>query len=94
MSKFLFIPFSALSGLLAGFIGKRAFRGVWSLIDKQEPPDPKRRDASWGKVVAALLLQGAIFSAARGIVDRASRKGFSKLTGSWPGESGPSQAHS
>jgi hypothetical protein len=92
MSKLLFFPVRALSGLVAGFIGKRTFRGLWSLLDKQEPPDPKQRDVSWGKVIAALLLQGAVFSAARGIVDRASRKGFSRLTGSWPGESDPPSA--
>jgi hypothetical protein len=92
MSRLLFIPVSALNGLLAGFIGKKTFRGLWSLLDKQEPPDPKQRDASWGKVIAALLLQGAVFGAARGIVDRASRKGFSRLTGSWPGEGDPPRA--
>jgi hypothetical protein len=92
MSKILFIPFSLLGGLLAGVIGKKVFEGVWSLVDKEEPPDPSHRDAPWKKVLPALLLEGAIFRAARGVVDRASRKGFSKMTGSWPGEERPEPA--
>jgi hypothetical protein len=85
MSRILFIPFSALGGLLAGVIGKRTFASLWSLLSKEAPPDPKRPDARWSKLILALLLQGAIFRAVRGIVERASRQGFSKLTGSWPG---------
>jgi hypothetical protein len=92
MAKILFIPFSALGGLVAGFIGKRMFARVWSLIDRDQPPDPRRRDVPWKKVIPALLLEGAIFRAVRGIVDRASRQGFSRATGSWPGEERPHPA--
>jgi hypothetical protein len=89
MAKILFVPVSVLSGLLAGVLGKKLFEGLWSLVDREQPPDPKHRDVSWGKVVAALILEGAIFRAVRGVVDRASRQAFSKATGSWPGEERP-----
>jgi hypothetical protein len=89
MAKILFVPVSVLSGLVAGVLGKKLFEGLWSLVDREQPPDPKHRDASWGKVVAALMLEGAIFRAVRGVVDRASRQAFSKATGSWPGEKRP-----
>ncbi|HWX51946.1 MAG TPA: DUF4235 domain-containing protein [Solirubrobacteraceae bacterium] len=89
MAKILFAPVSVLTGLVAGVLGKKLFKGLWSLVDREQPPDPKRRDASWGKVVAALVLEGAIFRAVRGVVDRASRQAFSKATGSWPGEERP-----
>jgi Protein of unknown function (DUF4235) len=85
VSSVLFAPLRILSGLLAGFIGKKAFQSAWSLLDREQPPDPKHRDAQWRKLIPALLLEGAIFHAVRGIVDRASRAGFSKATGSWPG---------
>jgi hypothetical protein len=85
VSKILFLPFGVIGGLISGAIGKRAFRRVWSMLDNDEPPDPARRDASWTKLILALVLEGAIFRAVRGIVDRASRQGVSKLTGSWPG---------
>jgi hypothetical protein len=89
MAKILFIPVSVISGLVAAALGKKLFEGLWSLVDHEQPPDPKHRDVSWGKVVAALILEGAIFRAVRGVVDRASRQAFSKATGSWPGEERP-----
>lgn len=89
MSKILFAPVSAIGGRLAGLIGKRVFARVWSLVDGERPPDPKRRDLPWSKLFVGLLLEGAIFRAARGLVDRASRQGFSKLTGTWPGDQRP-----
>jgi Protein of unknown function (DUF4235) len=89
MSKILFLPFSVLAGLVAGLIGKKLFEQLWSLFDKEEPPDPKHRDVPWKKVIPALVLEGAIFRAVRGIVDRASRKAFTKVSGTWPGEERP-----
>jgi hypothetical protein len=86
MSKLLFIPVRVLGLRVAGLVGKRLFAALWSLTDPREAPDPKQRDVPWRKVIAVLVLQGAVFNAVRGIVDRALRQGFSKLTGSWPGE--------
>jgi hypothetical protein len=86
MSRILFAPIRALSGVLAGLIGKWLFARAWSAVGSDSPPDPKRRDVPWRTLLVGLLLEGAIFRAARGLVDRASRQGFSKLTGSWPGE--------
>lgn len=86
--KILFLPVGALGGLLAGMLGKKVFRGLWSAIDEHEPPEPQRRDVTWPKLAAALLLEGAIFRAVRGLVDHGSRRLFSELTGAWPGDQG------
>jgi Protein of unknown function (DUF4235) len=85
MTKILFLPFSVVGGILAGFVGKKTFEGLWHLFDDQEAPDPKDREIAWMRLVAALLLQGAIFRTVRGLMDRGSRSAFSKLTGTWPG---------
>jgi hypothetical protein len=87
--KFLFMPLSIATGLVAGMIGKRLFEHVWSWIDEEEPPDPKHREATWTKVIAAAALQGAVFRAVRALADRGSRVGFANVTGSWPGEEEP-----
>ena len=89
IAKILFIPFSVVGGLLAGFVGKKVFEQVWGLIDKEEPPGPKRRETSWFKLIAALALEGAIFRAVKGAFDHGSRSSFAKLTGIWPGEQRP-----
>jgi len=92
MSKVLFLPFSIASSLLAGLIGKKVFAAIWSVFDNEEPPEPKHHYVSWKKIIPALILEGAIFRAVRGIVDRAARTAYSRATGAWPGEEQPKSA--
>ena len=84
--KLMFTPFRIAGGVLAGIVGKRLFDRAWRLIDDREVPDPERRGVSWPKLAAALLLQGAIFRAARGLFDHGARSFFTRVTGRWPGE--------
>lgn len=92
MGKLLFIPFSIVGGLIAGFLSKKVFDLAWGLVDDEEPPEPEHRDVSWAKLAIAMALQGAIFRMMRGLSDRASRKAFHRLTGEWPGQQEPEQA--
>jgi hypothetical protein len=87
--KFLFLPISIAGGLLAGLIAKKLFEQLWGLVDDQEPPEAKHREVDHGKLAAALLLEGAIFRFTRGFIDHGARRGFHRLTGSWPGEEAP-----
>jgi len=87
--KLIFTPFSIVLGLIAGVIGKKVFEQVWGLIDEEEPPSPEHRKFSWPKLVAALVLEGAIFRLVKGLVDHGARSSFAGLTGSWPGEEAP-----
>ncbi len=89
--KFLFIPFSVVGGLIAGFIGKKIFEQIWSLFDDEEPPESEHREATWGKVIAAGALQGAVFRGTKMAVDRGMRTAFANTTGTWPGEERPDQ---
>lgn len=89
MSKVLFAPFSIAGGLLAGLISRKLFRGLWSLVDDEEAPDPKFLDIDVRKLVPALLVEGAIFRVVRGLFDHGARRTFNVLTGSWPGERRP-----
>jgi hypothetical protein len=92
MSKLLFVPFSVIGGILAGAIGKKSFEMLWGAFDDQEAPDPQHREVSLKKLIPALVLQGAIFRAIRGLVDHGTRHAFQKMTGSWPGEEKPEPA--
>ena len=87
--KILFIPFSIVGGLMAGFLGKKIFEQVWGVIDDEEPPEPTHRDAGWGKLIAAAALEGAIFRTTRAVVEHGSRSAFASVVGSWPGEEAP-----
>jgi hypothetical protein len=87
--KIIFLPISIVGGILGGLIGKKLFEAAWGLIDNEEAPEPKHREIEYGKLAAALLLEGAIFRLVRGFVDHAARHGFERLTGAWPGEEAP-----
>jgi hypothetical protein len=87
--RFVFAPFSIVGGLLAGLVAAKIFNQIWGLIDKHEPPEAKHREISPVKLAAALMLEGAIFRLVRGAFDHSARRGFKRLTGSWPGEEAP-----
>jgi hypothetical protein len=89
--RLLFAPFSIIAGLLAGFLGKKLFEQVWSLIDDEKPPESENRQATWGKVIAAAAIEGAIFRATKEAVDRGARVAFANTTGTWPGNEQPDQ---
>lgn len=89
MTKILFIPFSVGGGLLAGVVAGKVFDQIWGLIDQEEPPQAGHRDVSWGKLMAAAALEGAIFRMAKEATDHGSRHGFAQLTGAWPGQEEP-----
>lgn len=87
--KFLFAPIGIVGGLIAGIISKNIFDFIWSRITGEEAPEPEHREISWPVLLGALALEGAIFRISRGLVERSSRVGFYRLTGSWPGEEEP-----
>ena len=89
VAKLFFIPVSITAGLLAGVVGKKLFNGLWGVIDQEEPPDSKHRDISWGRLLLAGAIQGAIFRAVKEATDHASRRAFYRTTGTWPGEKRP-----
>ena len=83
------MPISILSGLLAGFVGKKLFDGIWGAFDEEEPPESKHLEISWMKLLLAGAIQGAIFRAVREVADHGSRRAFMRVTGTWPGEERP-----
>jgi Protein of unknown function (DUF4235) len=89
MAKVLFIPISITAGLLAGAVGKKLFNGLWGTIADEDPPDSKHRDISWGLLIVAGAIQGAIFRAVKEATDHALRRAFYRTTGTWPGEKHP-----
>ena len=89
--KVVFVPISIAGGLLAGVIGQKVFERLWGLVAEEEPPDPKHRDIKLLKLAVALILEGAIFRLLRGFFDHGARRGFARMTGSWPGEQSPEE---
>jgi len=90
--KFVFLPISIVLGLVAGQLSKKLFDFMWSRFDEEEAPRPKHREINVPKLLIALVIEGAVFRVVKGLVDHASRRGFAKATGAWPGEDAPERA--
>jgi len=84
--KLLFAPIGIVAGLLAGMVAQKGFDRLWAVFDEEEPPEPDQRDASYPKLIAALVVEGAVFRLTKGLVDHGVRGGFARMTGTWPGE--------
>jgi hypothetical protein len=91
MSKLIFTPVSIVAGLLAGLAGKKLFRGLWRVVDKERPPKPEERPVAIGMLALALAMEGALFRLVKGLAEHGSRHAFAQLTGSWPGETPEAQ---
>ena len=87
--RIAFMPLGIAAGLLAGQISKKIFDFIWSRIDDEEAPHPKHREIDLVKLVPALVVEGALFRVVRGLVDHGPRRGFARISGTWPGEQRP-----
>ncbi len=85
------MPIGIVGSFVAAFAGKAVFTRIWTVIDEEEPPDPKHRRVTWSKLLVAAALEGAIFRIIRAGFDHGVRSGVANLTGSWPGEEAPEQ---
>ena len=89
MGQILFRPISLISGLIAGLTSKQLFGLIWGAIDDEQAPEPQHANVSYAKLVAALIIEGALFGLIRGLTDHEARRGYARLTGSWPGDPEP-----
>jgi hypothetical protein len=84
--KLLFKPFSLIAGVIAARIGKAIFTGLWSKVDRAEPPEPTAPEAPMPKVVGAAVLEAATMAGVAAAADRLAAQAFHHLTGIWPGK--------
>ena len=86
-AKLAYRPVGLIAGLVAGAISGAIFKQVWKLVAKEDDaPTALQSEYKMREVVIAAAIQGAIFAATKAAVDRAGARGFTKLTGSWPGD--------
>jgi hypothetical protein len=90
MVKLPYKPVGLLASVLGGTLAAATFKKVWKLA-AGEDETPKATDAhrGWPEVLAAAVLQGALFAVVKAAIDRTAATGTHKLTGTWPGDEGP-----
>jgi hypothetical protein len=87
VNKLLYRPLGMLFGVLGGLAASALFGQVWKLITgTEEAPTPTQKDRSWGEVLLAASVQGAIFGLVKAAIDRGGAAGYNRLTGEWPGD--------
>ena len=86
-AKLVYRPIGLLGGVLAGVVSGAVFKQIWKRVaDEDEAPHALESEYSMKEVVLAAAIQGAIFAATKAAIDRAGARGFTKLTGNWPGD--------
>jgi hypothetical protein len=91
--KLLFAPVGLAAGFVAGLAAQKAFERLWAAFDDEGPPEPAQRDASYPRLISALLVEGAVFRLTKGVVDHGARRAFARATGRWPGEESSAVNH-
>jgi hypothetical protein len=86
-AKLAYRPIGLVGGILAGIVSGAIFKQVWKRVaNEDDAPGALESEYSMREVVLAAAIQGAIFAATKAAIDRAGARGFTKLTGSWPGD--------
>jgi hypothetical protein len=85
VNKLVFKPVSLAAGVAGGVIAGAIFKQVWKRIaGEDDTPNATDEERSWGEILAAAAIQGAIFALVKAAVDRGSAEGVKKISGTWP----------
>lgn len=86
-AKLAYRPVGLIAGIVAGAVSGAIFKQIWKLVAKEDDaPTALQSEYKMREVVLAAAIQGAIFAAVKAAVDRAGARGFTQLTGTWPGD--------
>ncbi len=86
-AKLAYRPVGLIAGIAAGAVSGAIFKQVWKHVaDADDAPSALKSEYRMREVVLAAAIQGAIFAATKAAIDRAGARGFTKLTGTWPGD--------
>ncbi len=86
-AKIAYRPIGLVGGVLAGTVSGILFKQIWKRVaNAEDAPGALQSEYRMREVVLAAAIQGAIFAATKAAIDRAGARGFTKLTGTWPGD--------
>ncbi|PZR52172.1 hypothetical protein DNL40_13300 [Xylanimonas oleitrophica] len=87
-AKILYRPFGLVSSMVGGLVAGAVFRQVYKRVvpgHRTQAPKPLESEYSMREVLLGSLLQGAVFSVVKALIDRGGARVFQRMTGEWPG---------
>lgn len=87
-AKLLYRPVGLATSMAAGVLAGMVFKWVWAKAvhgEDADPPTPLQSDYDLKEILAAAVVQGAIYSTVKALTDRGGARLFEKVTGDWPG---------
>nr|MCW2728621.1 hypothetical protein [Aeromicrobium sp.] len=87
-AKILYRPVGIVSSILGGLIASLLFKQIWKRVSAGEgadPPGPLQSEYAFKEIILAAILQGAIYSVVKTVIQRQGAKTFERATGEWPG---------
>ncbi|AWB90781.1 DUF4235 domain-containing protein [Aeromicrobium chenweiae] len=87
-AKILYRPVGLVSSIVGGLVASLLFKQIWKRVSAGEdadPPGPLQSEYDFKEILVAAVLQGAIYSVVKAVIQRQGAKGFQRATGEWPG---------
>jgi uncharacterized membrane protein len=86
-AKIAYRPIGLIGSLVASSIAATLFQVVWKKVAKaDDAPTAMQSEYRLREIVIASALRGAIVAVVKALVSRGGARGFTKLTGAWPGD--------
>ena len=87
-ARLAYRPVGLLAGIGAGALSGIIFKQVWRRVsagDGVDPPGPLESEYDFKEILLAAVIQGAIYSVVKTIIQRQGARTFERATGEWPG---------
>jgi hypothetical protein len=86
-AKIVYRPIGLIGSLVASSIAASLFQLVWKKVaHADDAPTAMQSEYRMREILLAAATRGAIVAVVKAIVNRAGARGFTKLTGAWPGD--------
>ncbi|MEX0427705.1 DUF4235 domain-containing protein [Nocardioides sp. DS6] len=88
-AKILYRPWGLVGSLIGGLVAGQIFQQVWKHLvptSSDDAPKPLESEYRLRQILLAAVIQGAIFSAVRALINRGGARLFQRWTGEWPGD--------
>jgi hypothetical protein len=86
-AKIAYRPIGLIGSLVAGSIAATLFQTVWKKVTHaDDAPTAMQSEYRLREIIIASALRGAMVAVVKALVSRGGARGFTKLTGAWPGD--------